>query len=139
MWTEALAYIYEKVPKQVYETWFTPVELDRIENHTAYLAVPNKFFGDWLDEHYSELLAEAVSVVQGGEHNGRVMFGNQCHELRIGDNFFVRRFRAIVGRRTKNIHRSRKRRGRLYRFFKQDQGDVSARPPRRGERQQRLC
>ncbi|HVG01981.1 MAG TPA: chromosomal replication initiator protein DnaA [Nitrospira sp.] len=68
MWTEALAYIYEKVPKQVYETWFTPVELDRIENGAAYLAVPNKFFGDWLNEHYRELLAEAVSVVQGGEH-----------------------------------------------------------------------
>ena len=68
MWTEVLAYVCEKVPKQVYETWFTPIELDRIENHTAYLAVPNKFFGDWLNEHYRELLAEAVSALQGGEH-----------------------------------------------------------------------
>ena len=68
MWNDALAYIYEKVPKQVYETWFTPVILDRIEDTTAYLAVPNKFFGDWLDEHYRDLLAEAVSVAQGGGH-----------------------------------------------------------------------
>ncbi|MGZ8382715.1 MAG: chromosomal replication initiator protein DnaA [Nitrospira sp.] len=68
MWDDALAYIYEKVPKQVYETWFTPVVLDRIEDTTAYLAVPNKFFGDWLDEHYRDLLTEAVSVAQGGGH-----------------------------------------------------------------------
>ena len=54
--------------RQVYETWFTPVVLDRIEDTTAYLAVPNKFFGDWLDEHYRDLLTEAVSVAQGGGH-----------------------------------------------------------------------
>lgn len=68
MWNEALVYIQEKVPKQVYETWFTPVVLDRIEETTAYLAVPNKFFGEWLGEHYRDLLSEAVSVAQGGGH-----------------------------------------------------------------------
>ena len=66
MWNDALEYIQEKVPKQVYETWFIPVVLDRIEETTAYLAVPNKFFGDWLGEHYHDLLAEAVSAAQGG-------------------------------------------------------------------------
>ena len=68
MWEDALVYIQEKVPKQVFETWFTPVVLDRIEDTTAYLAVPNKFFGEWLGEHYRDLLAEAVSVAQGGGH-----------------------------------------------------------------------
>lgn len=68
MWEDALVYIQEKVPKQVFETWFTPVVLDRIEETTAYLAVPNKFFGEWLGEHYRDLLAEAVSAAQGGGH-----------------------------------------------------------------------
>ncbi len=68
MWNDALLYIQEKVPKQVFETWFTPVVLDRIEDTTAYLAVPNKFFGEWLGEHYRDLLAEAVSTAQGGGH-----------------------------------------------------------------------
>lgn len=66
MWNDALTYIQEKVPKQVYETWFTPIVLDHIEGTTAYLGVPNKFFGDWLGEHYRDLLAEAVSAAQGG-------------------------------------------------------------------------
>lgn len=44
MWNDVLSYIQEKVPKQVFETWFTPVVLDRVEDATAYLAVPNKFF-----------------------------------------------------------------------------------------------
>jgi chromosomal replication initiator protein len=74
MWNEALAYIQEKVPKQVYETWFTPIVLDRVDDTTAYLAVQNKFFGDWLNEHYRDLLAEAVSLAQGGGGQFNVSF-----------------------------------------------------------------
>src|SRR5262245_27403795 len=66
-WQNALAYIQEKVPKQVYETWFTPIHLERIEDSIAHLGVPNKFFGDWLNQHYGALLAEAVSAARGGQ------------------------------------------------------------------------
>ncbi|WP_173047842.1 chromosomal replication initiator protein DnaA [Nitrospira sp. KM1] len=66
VWQEALAYIQGKVPKQVYDTWFTPVHLERIEDMTAHIAVPNKFFGDWLSQHYGPLLKEAVSTARGG-------------------------------------------------------------------------
>jgi chromosomal replication initiator protein len=66
VWNEALSYIELKVPKQVYDTWFTPIVLERIEESTAYLAVPNKFFGDWLRQHYGDLLAESVASARGG-------------------------------------------------------------------------
>ncbi|MET0517072.1 MAG: chromosomal replication initiator protein DnaA [Nitrospiraceae bacterium] len=66
VWREALSYIEMKVPKQVYDTWFSPISLDHIDETTAHLGVPNKFFGDWLSQHYRELLAEAVSSARGG-------------------------------------------------------------------------
>ncbi len=66
VWEEALQYIQGRVPKQVYDTWFMPVHLDRIEDSTAHIGVPNKFFGEWLDAHYAALLAEAVSTARGG-------------------------------------------------------------------------
>lgn len=66
-WDEALEYIEQKVPKQVFDTWFLPVQFDRVENSTVYIGVPNKFFGEWLDTHYGALLAEAVATVAGGE------------------------------------------------------------------------
>ena len=65
-WQDALAYIQGRVPKQVYDTWFTPIHLERIEDSTAQLGVPNKFFGDWLHQHYGHLLSEAVSAARGG-------------------------------------------------------------------------
>lgn len=67
VWHDTLAYIQGKVPKQVYDTWFTPIHLERIEDSTAQIGVPNKFFGDWLSQHYGTLLAEAVSAARGGE------------------------------------------------------------------------
>jgi len=67
VWQDALAYIQGKVPKQVYDTWFTPVHLEQIEDATAQLGIPNKFFGDWLGQHYGSLLAEAISAARGGE------------------------------------------------------------------------
>ena len=66
VWQEALQYIQAKVPRQVYDTWFMPAQLDRIEESTAHIGVPNKFFGDWLHTHYATLLAEAVSTARGG-------------------------------------------------------------------------
>ncbi|HEX6727526.1 MAG TPA: chromosomal replication initiator protein DnaA [Nitrospira sp.] len=66
VWQEALHYIQAKVTKQVYDTWFTPVHLDRIENSTAHISVPNRFFGEGLETHYGSLLAEAMATARGG-------------------------------------------------------------------------
>ena len=73
LWQDALVYIQGKVPKQVYDTWFTPIHLERIKDSTAQLGVPNKFFGEWLSQHYGTLLAEAVSTARGGEETA-IMF-----------------------------------------------------------------
>lgn len=66
VWQEALHYIQGKVPRQVYDTWFIPTHLERIEKSTAHIGVPNKFFGEWLQKHYMPLVEEAVSTARGG-------------------------------------------------------------------------
>ena len=69
VWANALAYIETKVPRQVFDTWFTPIQLKTIEENSARLEVPNKFFGEWLKQHYGELLSEALTLVNGWEVN----------------------------------------------------------------------
>jgi len=66
IWDEALAYIEGKVPKQVFDTWFIPVRFQGIQDSSARIEVPNKFFGEWLGQHYGNLLSEALSAVRGG-------------------------------------------------------------------------
>ena len=66
VWEKALEHIEAKVPKQIFETWFTPTRLREIEGSTARVEVPNKFFGQWLTEHHKGLLSEALSAAYGG-------------------------------------------------------------------------
>lgn len=67
VWEEVLAYIENKVPKQVFDTWFIPLHFNGIDDSSVRLEVPNKFFGEWLDQHYGELLLEALAVATGRE------------------------------------------------------------------------
>src|SRR5207249_10337688 len=78
VWTQTLAFIQGKVPKQVFDTWFMPVRLQGIEDSTARAEVPNKFFGEWLGEHYGGLLADALAAVSGeGEVSGPRVTGQK--------------------------------------------------------------
>ena len=101
-WQDALAYIQGRVPKQVYDTWFTPICLERIEDSTAQLGVPNKFFGDWLHQHYGPLLSEAVSAARGGVETAiTFVIFKQVRKQPEGGGSTVSTVRQNTGPRTK--------------------------------------
>ena len=101
-WQNALAYIQGRVPKQVYDTWFTPICVERIEDSTAQLGVPNKFFGDWLHQHYGSLLSEAVSAARGGLETAiTFVIFNQAKKQPDGSGSTVATVRQNTGPRAK--------------------------------------
>ena len=103
VWQDTLAYIQGKVPKQVFDTWFTPIHLERIEDSTAQLGVPNKFFGDWLSQHHGSLLAEAISAARGGEETSItfVIFRKQATKQSENSGGIAAIGRPNTGARTK--------------------------------------
>ena len=64
-WEKCLSLIKDKVNDQQYKTWFKPIELVEISSSTISLRVPSKFFYEWLEEHYLELLDESIKKVIG--------------------------------------------------------------------------
>ena len=64
-WEKCLSLIKDKVNDQQYKTWFKPIELVEISSSTISLRVPSKFFFEWLEEHYLELLDESIKKVIG--------------------------------------------------------------------------
>lgn len=66
VWNQALAYIGGRVPRQVFDTWFAPTRLHSIDDREARIDVPDKFFGEWLEKHYTALLQEALAEARGG-------------------------------------------------------------------------
>ncbi len=65
VWEKSLSWIQGKLNSQVYEAWFSPVELDEFAGERLALRVPNKFFKEWLSNNYVDLIQEAVWTETG--------------------------------------------------------------------------
>ena len=47
-WGKTSKFIQEKISKQNFDTWIKPIKIVAMEDQRVQLAVPNKFFKDWL-------------------------------------------------------------------------------------------
>jgi len=65
VWTKCLKTIAEHVTPQAYKTWFEPVKPIGLNNDSLLIRVPNKFFFEWLEQHYIDLLKLAISKELG--------------------------------------------------------------------------
>ena len=62
IWARFCTRLHAEVGEAVYSSWFTRLELDRIENGCAFLSVPTKFLKSWIHAHYFEKLRGAILV-----------------------------------------------------------------------------
>ncbi|HET9434337.1 MAG TPA: DnaA/Hda family protein, partial [Chitinophagaceae bacterium] len=67
LWTKGLAEIKERIDKQNYETWFKPIRFVSRNKNEIVLEVPNKFFRDWLTEHYVRQMENLLSGIAAQE------------------------------------------------------------------------
>lgn len=63
-WQEVLNYLRTKVNTQSYQTWLRPTRFSHSETGTLVVRVPNREFQDWIQEHYSGLIAEALGQLR---------------------------------------------------------------------------
>ncbi len=60
VWGNCLQTIRENVNPQSYKTWFEPIKPVGLDGQALTIQVPNKFFYEWLEEHYVGLLKKSV-------------------------------------------------------------------------------
>lgn len=63
LWEEALGQLREKLGNQNFETWIQPIRMRAREGTEITLEVPNKFFRDWLMEHFLTSIQETLSIL----------------------------------------------------------------------------
>ncbi|MGH7767944.1 MAG: chromosomal replication initiator protein DnaA [Candidatus Binatia bacterium] len=61
LWHSVLEQLREKLGNQNFETWIKPIRVKEISNDEISLEVPNKFFRDWLVEHFLGSIHESLS------------------------------------------------------------------------------
>lgn len=60
VWDSCLQAIRKNVPVQSFKTWFEPIRAVKLENNSLTIQVPNRFFYEWLEEHYVSLLKSTI-------------------------------------------------------------------------------
>jgi len=73
VWAECLSYISRRVNKQSFFTWLKPTSGIGQDNGNFRIGVPNRFVADWLNEHYKELIQDALRSVTDTEGNYKLI------------------------------------------------------------------
>ena len=82
-WNQALSEIKAQIGAQNFETWIAPVRFLSRNKNEVLLEVPNKFFRDWLTEHYIAKLEAALS--SSARSSVRVVFQVNEKGAKAGD------------------------------------------------------
>ncbi len=72
VWDNCLRTIKKNVNPQSYKTWFEPIRPVQLEQDVLTIQVPNKFFFEWIEEHYVQLLKTSVRQELGDR--GRLLY-----------------------------------------------------------------
>ncbi len=61
VWDNCLSFIEDNITPQAFKTWFEPIKAVKLTDGALSIQVPSKFFYEWLEEHYVNLLKVSLT------------------------------------------------------------------------------
>ncbi|WP_062060544.1 chromosomal replication initiator protein DnaA [Aquimarina longa] len=61
VWDSCLSFIEDNITPQAFKTWFEPIKAVKLTDSALSIQVPSKFFYEWLEEHYVNLLKVSLT------------------------------------------------------------------------------
>lgn len=65
IWEKVREILGKELSEQSFRTWFDPVNCREINDQTVKLSVPDAYFGQWLKNHYENLIQSAIEEITG--------------------------------------------------------------------------
>lgn len=63
LWSKVAESIKERIGPQNFDIWIKPIQLISIDEENVVLEVPNRFYKEWVLEHYSIPIKETISLL----------------------------------------------------------------------------
>ena len=63
LWSKVIDSLKERVGQQNFDIWIKPISFISMDGEKVELEVPNRFFKEWINEHYASHIKEAVSLL----------------------------------------------------------------------------
>jgi chromosomal replication initiator protein len=65
IWNKSLAQIEERVGSNIIDLWFRPIKLSQLKEQQATIEIPNRFFKDWIEDSYPDIIADSIGGIVG--------------------------------------------------------------------------
>ncbi len=72
VWNNCLKFIQDNISEQNFETWFQPIRPIKLKQNILTVEVPSKFFYEWLEENYIDLIKATIKKELGKE--GKLLY-----------------------------------------------------------------
>ncbi len=69
LWDKLVSEIKETVGDGIFELWFRPMKLLSIKDNGVYIEVPNRFYREWIEDNYPELIEGKVYEITGQKYS----------------------------------------------------------------------
>ncbi|HLD50162.1 MAG TPA: chromosomal replication initiator protein DnaA [bacterium] len=70
-WEKVRAVLFRELSQQSYKTWVEPVSCLDLNDGAITLGVPDNYYGQWLKDHYENLILSALEETLGGKRQIR--------------------------------------------------------------------
>jgi len=65
IWKNSLSKIEERVGNNAIDLWFRPIRLSQLKEQQVTLDIPNRFFKDWIEDNYPDLVSDTLGGILG--------------------------------------------------------------------------
>lgn len=72
LWRDTLNKLENDLPHQIYNIWIKPIRCISISDELIIIGVPNKFFGEWIRDHYLSTLQQVLSKLAGKNYKLKI-------------------------------------------------------------------
>ena len=109
-WNKTKDELKKRLPAHTYDTWFEPIEALELGIAGAVLQVPNQFFSEWVDTHYSKHILNTINdmgvktknlkfvvsgesfIAEDTENNNTVVTKSQNRPRHLNSSYLFERF-----------------------------------------------
>ena len=84
-WLQVLTYLKTKVNTQSYQTWLKPTRFSHVEEQAIVVCVPNREFQESIQEHFSGIVADALTHLDMGFREIRYVLAENAERKRSGN------------------------------------------------------
>src|ERR1700694_2838917 len=85
VWRKAGDHLRDALGQAAYETWIEPLTFVGLRDKTAQIEAPNRFFRDWVNDRYLDLIRQTISTEAGEPVEIKLMLSQDS----VGDGYPV--------------------------------------------------